>query len=78
MAKRKLRNSDIIDLKFLSKDQFESLGEYEIAYVRPIGAKKNAGYSIHSANGTPMGYSDSKDLAILAIKENNLIPVSVH
>lgn len=66
------------DIKNLSDDEFQLLGEYEVAYIKPIHKKNNLGFAIHSADGAPMGFSDSKDLAILAVKENNMTPVSVH
>lgn len=80
MGKYKANKSKPIcfDIKHLTDDEFQLLGEYDVAYIKPIHSKKNLGFSIHSADGAPMGFSDSKDLAILAVKENNLTPVSVH
>ena len=70
--------SVIFNFKNLSKNEFQLLGEYEFAYIKPINKSKNIGFVIHGADGAPMGFSDSKDLAILAVKENNMVPVSVH
>lgn len=75
MFRKRFLNT-VTDKKFkkLSRSDFRLLGEMEVAYIKQI---TEDGFLIHSADGTPIGFSDSRDLAELAIKENDLMVVNL-
>lgn len=62
----------------LSKGDFARWGVPEIAFVKRQEAEGTVTWSIHAADGTPMGLAPSRDLAFAAIRQHDLEPVSVH
>jgi hypothetical protein len=79
-------NPDVREfLKGLSAQDFLKIGIHEIAYIRPVMETSNAqnpkthtGFSIHAADGTPLSVMATKDLALAALRNNDLIPVTLH
>ena len=54
------------------------LGLAKLAYVKPIitdGAKM---FAIHAADGTPMALAEEFGVAVAAIAQHEMVPVSVH
>ncbi|MCK0206816.1 DUF1150 domain-containing protein [Starkeya koreensis] len=75
----------------LSPEAFASLGDGHIAYVRSIRSEEAAEmfpqarlapglklYTLHSADGTPMMLTDSREAAIASAQQNELVTLSVH
>ena len=63
----------------LSEPDFLALGLQHIAYIRP--AKTDRGtpvFGVFAANGQQMGVVETADLAVAAIKQQDLEPVWVH
>ncbi len=49
-----------------------------IAYIKPFAVEGRPGYAIHAADGTPIGWCESRAIAFAAVRQQDLEPVSVH
>jgi hypothetical protein len=68
----------VTDIRHLSQEQLAQLGLAKLAYVKPIitdGAKM---FAIHAADGTPMALAEEFGVAVAAIAQHEMVPVSVH
>jgi hypothetical protein len=65
-------------LRSLSAQDFASLGTNEIAYVRPVVMNGARAFSIHAADGTPIGAAPNAQLAAAAIRQHEMEPALVH
>jgi len=68
----------IIDVRHLSEEQLAALGMSHIAYVKPVVINGVAGFAIHAADGTPMAVAGDRDVAVAAIVQHEMHPLSVH
>jgi len=66
------------DIRHLSAEQLGALGVSHIAYVKPIVLNGEQGYAIHAADGTPMAVAGDRDVAVAAILQHEMQPLSVH
>lgn len=57
---------------------FSSLGLSSTAYVKADVLDGEHVWTIHQADGTRVGIAPSRELAFAAIREHDLVPVSVH
>lgn len=57
---------------------FAALGSGGVAYVKPVIHEGQPAYGIFGADGTAMAVATSRDLALAAIKQNDLEPVDAH
>lgn len=62
----------------LSKRDFALLALDDVAYVKPEPHEGRAGYAIHAADGTPIGWSEEREIAFAAVVQHEMEPVSVH
>lgn len=65
-------------LRNLSVEDFKDFGLQKIAYIRPIDKDDNIAYSIHSADGEEISVMDTLAQAIIATRQNDLEPVTLH
>lgn len=66
-------------LKGLSHQDFLKVGLHQIAYIKPVDADAaQTSYSIHAADGSEIVRLETMDLAIAAIRHNDLHPVTLH
>jgi hypothetical protein len=65
-------------LRGLSPQDFAALGTDEVAYVRPVVLNGARAFSIHAADGTPIGAAPSAVLAAAAIRQHEMEPALVH
>lgn len=65
-------------LKGLTKQDFLNFGVQQVAYIRPIQVQNRKAYAIHAADGTPLSVMDTFDTAMIAVRHNDLEPVTVH
>ena len=65
-------------LKNLSMQDFKDFGMQQIAYIRAVDNDNNTIYSIRSADGEEISVMDTLDQAIIATRQNDLEPVTVH
>jgi len=68
----------MVDIRALSTDQLARLGLARIAYVKPVVVNGVNGFAIHAADGTPMAVAGDRDVAVAAILQHEMHPVSVH
>ena len=54
------------------------LGVSQIAYIKPVVVDGSQGFAIHAADGTPMAVAGDREVAIAAILQHEMQPVSVH
>ena len=68
----------IFDIRHLSAEQLAQLGLQQIAYVKPVVANGSQCFAIHAADGTPMALADTRDVAVAAIMQHEMVPAQVH
>jgi len=68
----------VVDIRALSADQLARLGLAQIAYVKPVVLNGVSGFAIHAADGTPMAVAGDREVAVAAILQHEMHPVSVH
>ena len=66
------------DVRHLSEQQLASLGVSHIAYVKPVTVNGVQGFAIHAADGTPMAVTGNRELAVAAVVQHEMLPLSVH
>lgn len=66
------------DIRRISIQDLAALGVNQIAYVKPIEIEQEQRFAVHTADGTGVTVFPSRELANLAIRQNDLEPVSVH
>jgi len=63
----------------LSAQDFMTFGLNDIAYVRAFRDDKGRDlYAVHAADGTPLVVIDERETAVMAIRQHEMEPVSVH
>jgi len=68
----------IFDIRHLSAEQLGALGISHIAYVKPVVLNGEHGFAIHAADGTPMAVAGDRNVAMAAILQHEMQPLSVH
>jgi hypothetical protein len=66
------------DVRNLSGQQLAALGVSHIAYLKPVIVNGVQGFAIHAADGTPMAVAGSRDIAVAAVVQHEMLPLSVH
>lgn len=66
------------DVRHLSEQQLAALGVSHIAYVKPVMVNGVQGFAIHAADGTPMAVAGNRDIAVAAVMQHEMLPLSVH
>jgi hypothetical protein len=66
------------DIHHLTEQQLAVLGVSQIAYVKPVMMNGTQGFAIHAADGTPMAVAENRDVAVAAIVQHEMHPLSVH
>lgn len=77
MTHTKIQNTETA-LKALSKQDFLNFGIQQVAYIRPVQVENRQAYAIHAADGTPLSVMDTLGTAVIAVRHNDLEPVTVH
>jgi hypothetical protein len=66
------------DVRHLSEQQLAALGVSHIAYVKPVMVNGVQNFAIHAADGTPMAVAGNRDVAVAAVVQHEMLPLSVH
>ena len=66
------------DIRSISPQALAALGVNRIAYVKEVEIEDEQRFAAHAADGTGVTVFPSRELAQLAIPQNDLEPVSVH
>lgn len=64
--------------KGLSAQDFRTFGLQQVAYIRPVVVENKKVYAIHAADGTALSVMHTHDTALIAVRHNDLEPVTVH
>ncbi len=72
------QNVVALDVRHLSEQQLAALGVSHIAYVKPVTINGVQGFAIHAADGTPMAVAGNWDVAVAAVVQHEMLPLSVH
>ncbi len=65
------------DHLIMKMSDFAAFGVPVVAYVKKIERGGVAAYAVHGADGQPLSIEASEDLAALAARNKNLLPVMV-
>lgn len=68
----------LIKAKPLSRREFAEFGRAEMAYVKAMKAGDMTIYAIHAADGTHLWQFDDREVAYAALRQHDILPVSVH
>jgi len=62
----------------ISPQDLMILGLQEVAYLKPIVVEGKMAYAVHAADGREVAVMANRDVALAAIRQNDLEPLSVH
>ena len=66
------------DIHTISAADLARLGVSQIAYVKPVVVNGAAAFSIHAADGTPMGVTEDREVAFAAIAQHEMLAALVN
>ena len=67
-----------LDIRHLSPLEFARLGVSQIAYVKPVMVEGNRAFAIHGADGAPLAVTPDREVALAAIVQHEMVPISLH
>ncbi len=62
----------------LSSKDFAAFGVNVVAYIKEVQVSGASGFAIHAADGTPLTVVSDRDAAIVAVRQHEMEPLSVH
>lgn len=62
----------------ISQEDLGTLGLNQVAFIKPVREEDGERFVVHAADGTAVRLFPSRELAELAIRQNDLQPVSLH
>jgi hypothetical protein len=62
----------------ISRQDFNSFGLEDIAYVKTVDIEGQTLHAVHAADGTPLTVINSRDLAFATVRQHEMEPMSVH
>ncbi len=65
-------------LRQISPQEFAHFGMQDIAYVRLVVTDETTGWAIFSADGQQVAVMRDRDVALAAVRQHDLEPLSVH
>ncbi len=66
------------DIRTITPQDLALLGMQNMAYLRAVTLEGTAGFGIFAADGTQLAFAPNRALAVAAVREHDLEPVSVH
>jgi hypothetical protein len=66
------------DIRTITPQDLAALGIQSMAYLRAVVLDGTPGYGIFAADGTQLAFAPTLALAVAAVREHDLEPVSVH
>ncbi len=73
-----MNSQEIARLRSISPKEFALWGIQDVAYIRPTTIDGRQAFAVHAADGTPVAVMKSLELAQVAVRQNDLEPLSVH
>ena len=71
-------NNQSTSYQLLSERDFLALGLDDVAYVRAVTSAQGVLYGIYAADGRQLAMMASRDLALAAVRQNDMEPLSLH
>jgi hypothetical protein len=71
-------NNATHDIRQITPQGLALLGMEDMAYLRAITVDGTTGFGIFAADGTQLAFAPSRALAVAAVRQHELQPVSVH
>lgn len=68
----------VTDLRHVSMEQLQQLGVSQLAYIKPVTVDGEAAFVIHGADGSTLAMVGELELAVAAIRQNEMVPTLVH
>jgi hypothetical protein len=65
-------------LRLITAQDFAAMGMQQVAYVRPALVNGISAFAIHAADGSQIGVAPNREVALAAIVQNELEPVTLH
>jgi hypothetical protein len=65
-------------IRQMSLQDFAALGLNDIAYVKPVLIEGEPAFAVHAADGTEMIVLPKHEVAVAAVRQHELEPMSVH
>lgn len=62
----------------ISVQDLRILGINEIAYIKPDNVDGATVFTVHAADGTAIAQMASHEIAVAAVRQNNMEAVSIH
>lgn len=62
----------------LSQQDLKVLGLEQLAYVKTVTVDGQQAFAVHAADGTEMAVMSDRMVALAAVRQHDLEPVSVH
>lgn len=62
----------------MSDTDLAALGLQQVAYIKPVKVQGIQAYAVHAADGTEIAVMANRDVAVAAVRQHELDPVSVH
>jgi hypothetical protein len=66
------------DVRSITPQDLASLGMQNMAYLKALTMDGTPGIGIFAADGTQLAFAPTRALAVAAVREHDLHPVSVH
>jgi hypothetical protein len=64
--------------KTISRQDFNSFGLEDMAYVKIVEVEGQKLHAVHAADGTPLTVINTRDLAFATVRQHEMEPLSVH
>jgi len=68
----------IAKLRYFSPQEFAHLGMQDVAYIRGIKVNDEPAFAIYAADGSQIAVMRDRDVAVAAVLQQDLEPLSVH
>ena len=65
-------------LRRISQQELGLLGMEDMAYVKPVIVDGRRAFAVHAADGTEIGIMAYLEVALAAVRQHDMEPVSVH
>jgi hypothetical protein len=66
------------DIRTITRQDLALLGMQSMAYLRAVTLEGTPGFGIFAADGTQLAFAPTRAMAVAAVREHDLEPVSVH
>jgi hypothetical protein len=66
------------NIRAITAQDLAALGMQSMAYLRALTVDGTQGFGIFAADGTQVAFAPTRALAVAAVREHDLEPVSVH